>query len=263
MAMDRIELAFFSETLGVRCSLTALVPQGKGLARDRDIPVLWLLHGHSDDHTIWSRATSIERYADARGLAVVMPAVGLSWYTNMKAPLSQRYRDFIADDVPAVVRSLLPVSSDRSKNYVAGLSMGGYGAMKMGLLYPERYAYAASLSGVVDISALLDGPHDEPIDPVGASEFASVFGSPDALRESDDNLMRLVEKRVSEKADLPELFLVCGTEDFLYANNQNFRRRLESLGVAHEYKEEPGTHEWGFWDRWIRYVVEHLPIPKE
>jgi S-formylglutathione hydrolase FrmB len=68
---------------------------------------------------------------------------------------------------------------------------------------------------------------------------------------------------VSEKADLPKLFLVCGTEDFLYSNNQNFRRKLESLGVDHEYQEEPGTHEWGFWDRWIKYVVENLPIPNE
>ena len=137
--------------------------------------------------------------------------------------------------------------------------------MKLALLHPERYAYAASLSGAVDIAAILDvrrAPPGVPLDPAIVSEFACVFGSPEALKDSDDNLFVLAAKCAAEKAELPELFAVCGTEDFLYQDNLNFRRHLSKLGIALDYREEPGTHEWGFWDRWIRYVVEHLPIPE-
>ena len=253
MSMHRLSIGFPSETLTLQCSLTALVPADRTLLKNRDIPILWLLHGLSDDHTMWERMTSIERYADARGLAVIMPAVGRSWYTNMRSPATARYRDFLADEVPAVVRSLLPVSSKRERNYIAGLSMGGYGALKLALLHPDRYAFAASLSGAVDIASRFDT--------WDRSEITAVFGSRESLAASDDDLFRLVDKRVHEGADLPEIMLACGTEDFLHEDNLRFRDLLASHGVAHTYQEEPGTHDWEFWDRWIQRVIDRLPIP--
>ena len=112
------------------------------------------LHGHADDHTSWQRFTSIERYAEGLNLAVVMPAVHLSFYNDMAH--GGKYWQFISEEVPAVVRDLFPLSSERKDNFVAGLSMGGYGAYKLASTYPERFAAAASLSGALDIRAVVD-----------------------------------------------------------------------------------------------------------
>ena len=133
--MAFIQCDFSSETLGMGVSVNVLLPQG---SKNQLHPVLWLLHGRSDDHTAWMRQTSIERYASERGLAVVMPAAGLSYYQNMYQGL--RYADYIDHELPRVMRSFFPLSEAREDNFIAGLSMGGYGAMRSALLYPERYA---------------------------------------------------------------------------------------------------------------------------
>jgi putative tributyrin esterase len=135
-----------SEALNLWTSICVILPQPPGpLTWDaappaRKYPVLWLLHGLSDDHTIWQRRTSIERYVDTLPLAVVMPAVHRSWFTDMN--LGYRYWTFISEELPAIVRSLFPISERREDNFVAGLSMGGYGAFKLALRHSERYAAA-------------------------------------------------------------------------------------------------------------------------
>src|SRR5690349_9975630 len=148
------EVNFCSETLGLLSSLYVLLPQ-RPLAEAQNKPrkklrTLYLLHGHSDDHTAWQRYTSIERYAEGLNLAVVMPAVHLSFYNDMAH--GGRYWQFISEEVPALVRDTFPLSARREDNFVAGLSMGGYGAFKMALTHPGRFAAAASLSGAVDIN---------------------------------------------------------------------------------------------------------------
>jgi putative tributyrin esterase len=135
-----------SEALNLWTSICVILPQPPGpLTWDaappaRKYPVLWLLHGLSDDHTIWQRRTSIERYVDTLPLAVVMPAVHRSWFTDMN--LGYRYWTFISEELPAIVRSLFPISERPEDNFVAGLSMGGYGAFKLALRHSERYAAA-------------------------------------------------------------------------------------------------------------------------
>src|SRR3989304_2890072 len=147
------EVNFFSEVLTLGCAMHVLLPQ-RPLADAQKKPqkkfrTLYLLHGHSDDHTAWQRWTSIERYVEGLNLVVVMPAVHLSFYTDMV--YGGKYWTFISEEVPAVVRDIFPLSSDRKDNFVAGLSMGGYGAFKLAFTHPERYAAAASISGAVDI----------------------------------------------------------------------------------------------------------------
>src|ERR1044071_9564167 len=171
------EVHFFSETLGLLSTLYVLLPQ-RPLAEAQNKPrkklrTLYLLHGHSDDHTAWQRYTSIERYAEGLNLAVVMPAVNLSFYTDMAH--GGKYWQFISEEVPAVARESYSLSSKREDNFVAGLSMGGYGALKLALTYPDRYAAAASLSGAVDIAADVRGHglHDEKL---WRAEMENVFG---------------------------------------------------------------------------------------
>jgi S-formylglutathione hydrolase FrmB len=118
--------------------------------------VLYLLHGLSDDHTAWSRYTSIGRYAEAAGLAVVMPAVHRSFYANESA--GHRYWDFVSEELPEVVRTFFQVSDRSEDTFVAGLSMGGYGAVRLALTFPGRYAAAASMSGALDIVRAMADP---------------------------------------------------------------------------------------------------------
>src|SRR5262247_490501 len=172
---------FFSQVLGLMSTMSVILPDPlptetrATLASQRPrYPTLYLLHGMSDDHTVWQRRTSIERYVAGRNLAVVMPAVHRSFYTDSLT--GQRYWTFISEELPALARHFFPLSTRRAETYVAGLSMGGYGAFKLALTYPERYAAAASLSGALDVVALAQAAAE-----TGAAEMKHIFGDVGAL----------------------------------------------------------------------------------
>src|SRR6185503_13247898 len=172
------EIKFFSETLGLLSSMYVLLPKRTmpemKSKRSPKYKTLYLLHGHSDDHTAWQRYTSIERYAEDLNLAVVMPAVHLSFYNDMAH--GGKYWQFISEEVPTLVRDIFPLSAERKDNFVAGLSMGGYGAFKMALTHPERFAAAASLSGAVDISEVVRVKKEDPANKAWLEEMRTVFG---------------------------------------------------------------------------------------
>src|SRR4051812_23558049 len=140
MALVRCD--FFSDVLGLSTSMTVVLPQATssqigmtGAATADDAPVLYLLHGLSDDDTIWQRRTSIERYAAPLGLAVVMPQVARSFYTD--EAYGGRFWTYVSEELPALVSELFRVSTAREDTFVAGLSMGGYGALKLALRQPH------------------------------------------------------------------------------------------------------------------------------
>lgn len=258
---------YFSEVLGLCCQADVILPQKlqgigqSGSARTGDVPVLWLLHGASDDHTIWQRRTSIERYVAPMGIAVVMPAVQLSFYSNMAS--GGRYFDYIADELPKIMQEFFHFSGKREDNFVAGLSMGGYGAFKLALSRPDQYAAAASLSGALDIVTLLTNRVNSPETrekPDSMKPLELVFGDVQKVKDSQHDLLYLLERARKDDVTLPKLFVSCGTEDFLYADNLTFRDLAKRLNVDLTYHEEPGTHEWGYWDRNIQRVLEWLPL---
>ncbi|WNQ10214.1 alpha/beta hydrolase family protein [Paenibacillus aurantius] len=247
---------FFSEALGLTTSMTVILPQTTRAQIGMDTlsggskhPTLYLLHGLSDDHTIWLRRTSIERYVAPLGLAVVMPAVHRSFYTDMA--YGGKYWTFVSEELPALARSFFPLSDRREDNYVAGLSMGGYGAFKLGLSCPNRFAAAASLSGVADVAG---GKTRFPQD------FEAIFGS-EPVEGSRHDLFALASGLPGSSQASPQLFQCCGTEDFLYRENLRLRDHLKELQLPVTYEEEPGSHEWGYWDRKIQRVLEWLPLP--
>jgi len=253
------EVNFFSESLGMRATLGVILPQ-RALAdahnkRKPKYRTLYLLHGHSDDHTAWQRWTSIERYVEGMNLAVIMPSVHLSFYTDMAH--GGKYGQFISEEVPAVVRDTFPLSDKRADNFVAGLSMGGYGAFKLALEYPERYAAAASLSGALDIRELIK-VHDDPENESWLASMRDIFGDLRKVPGSKHDLFKLAEK-VAGGAEKPRLYQCCGTEDFLYADNLRFRDYLKTLPLDLTYEEGPGEHNWAFWDRMIQNVLAWLP----
>ncbi|ULL18737.1 esterase family protein [Paenibacillus sp. H1-7] len=254
--MAFIDCHFFSETLGVTASMYVILPQPTtrqiGMTAQRvksKHPTLFLLHGLSDDHTIWLRRTSIERFASQHGLAVVMPAVNRSFYTDMVH--GYKYWTFISEEVPALARSFFPLSEEREDNFVAGNSMGGYGALKLALTYPERFAAAASLSGVTDVAQFV-GQRSQ--------EFQHVFGDLEQVEGSRHDVFRLAEDLSRHNGPRPLLYQCCGTEDFLYEANVRFRDHCHSLNLELTYEEEPGSHDWAYWDCKIQSVLNWLPV---
>jgi S-formylglutathione hydrolase FrmB len=206
------------------------------------------LHGLSDDETIWSRRTSIERYAAALGLAVVMPNVHKSFYVNMKHGL--RYWDFVSDELLHKARGFFPLSSRREDTFVAGLSMGGYGAFLLALRKPEQYAAAASLSGAFDIARVTGRSQD----------FKLAFGADEELAGSEHDVFHLASELGNSNRQRPRLYQCCGTEDFLHQENVRLRDHVRPLPFDYTYEEGPGEHEWGYWDRMIQHVLAWLPL---
>ncbi len=250
--MAAISCDFFSETLEVGVSISVVPPQptsaqigvsAAGAAGPP--PVLYLLHGLSDDHTAWTRYTSIERYAAAAGLAVVMPAVVRSFYADERH--GHRYWSYVAEELPAVVGSFFRVSGRPEDTFVAGLSMGGYGAMRLALTHPERYAAAASLSGALDLAAIAGQPERREL-------VARVF---DGAPAPEEDLFALLGERAG--SPLPPLHVSCGTGDALLPANERFAAAARDAGAAVTTDFRPGEHEWGLWDAVVQEVIAWLP----
>jgi S-formylglutathione hydrolase FrmB len=255
--MAHITCDFFSDSLEVGTTMTVLLPQAtesqigvSGGASDAErsgFPVLYLLHGLSDDHSAWTRYTSIERYAADRGLAVVMPAVHRSFYADEAQ--GHRYWTFVSEELPRVVESFFRISPRREDTFVAGLSMGGYGALKLALSQPERFAAAASLSGAVDVRSMASRPERAEI-------VRRVFG--DEFKPSDDLYQLLA---AADPATLPRLFIACGTEEErLPEANTRLIEQARARGIEVTTDFRPGVHEWGLWDDVIQDVIAWLPL---
>jgi putative tributyrin esterase len=249
---------FFSETLSLSTSMNVLLPQRTtsqvglaGVATDAPPPVLYLLHGMSDDATTWVRRTSIERYVAPLGLAVVMPQVHRSYYTD--EAYGGRFWTFLSEELPALVQDFFRVSERREDTFVAGLSMGGYGALKWALREPHRFAAAASLSGALDVAGRTTG-RDRPEDPRMTER---IFGDAD-VAGSDADLLHLVSE--SDPAKLPALRAWCGLEDGLLEDNRRFAAACAAADLPFELVEGPGDHDWAYWDDRIRDVLDWLPL---
>jgi S-formylglutathione hydrolase FrmB len=239
--------------------MKAIIPQKTGSAqigmggvkkRQKKYPVLYLLHGMSDDHSIWIRRTSVERYVSDLGLIVIMPAAAISFYTDMAH--GSRYWTFLSEELPEIVRAFFPASEKREDNFAAGLSMGGYGAFKLALRKPESFAAAASLSGALC-------PDRMKKDKKMGREIREIFGK---NIKPDDDLLRISQDLAKSSKPKPKLYQSCGTEDFLYDDNLRFKGHLQKFSYDLTYRERPGTHEWGFWDEEIKEVLQWLPIRK-
>lgn len=212
-------------------------------------PVLYLLHGLTDDESAWTRFSGVERYVRALNLAVVMPNVHRSYYCNMMH--GYRYWDFVSEELPLIARALFPLSARREQSFVAGLSMGGYGALKLALRKPEAFAAVASFSACCDLSGL---QRERP------AEFAAIFGDAEGVRSSGSDLRELARELAQRDEPKPKILQTCGREDPLLCENRSFRDFVAPLGLDYEYEESPGQHDWAYWDAAIQRVLHWLPL---
>ena len=261
--MALVELTLFSPVLTTDMEVNVILPQSmeKWAGPDGDLtgrcPTLYLLHGMSDDHSIWLRRTGIERYADEYGLAVVMPTTYLGFYTDMH--MGEKYWQFISRELPAALRSLFPqLSRKREDTFAAGLSMGGYGALKCGLRAADTFSWAAGLSSVADVAGLVKKPN------LGTPAYwDDVFGPVEQVEGSFNDLLAAAEEMAKGDGPKTQFYMWCGTEDFLYAQNVKLRDHMQYLGLPLTYEESPGNHQWVYWDQKIQSVLRWLPLGKE
>jgi len=248
--MSFINVTFNSHVLGMQCGANVILPQSSpDHILQKPFKTLYLLHGLSDDQNAWTRWTSIDRYANDYHIAVVMPNVHRSFYSDTKLG---KYFTFVSDELISVMQEMFPLSDHREDRYAAGLSMGGYGAMKLGLACPDKFSVAASLSGALDIIGRLsldDANHQ--------GEFAFLFGNSYESREQID-LFQLAEKLDQSNQPKPRIYIWCGTEDFLYEDNVKFKNFLGKTGFDFTYEESPGDHSWGYWDEKIQTILKFI-----
>ena len=250
--MAHLIVDFYADALGVETRMHVLLPQRlTGRAK-----TLYLLHGMSDDEGTWMRRTAIDRYAEEKDLAVVMPDGGLGWYTDMRRGLP--WFTFVSKELPALCRRFFPILSDRREDtYIGGLSMGGYGALKCGLCAPETFSKVISLSGALDAA---DTAINNTV-PATRRYWEDVFGPAEDVSGSENDLFAAATA-LTDPALRPRIYMWCGTEDFLYAQNIRMRDHLRALGYDLTYEESPGDHQWRHWDKKIADALDWL-LPGE
>lgn len=232
-----------SQVLGMTTSLEVVLPDEGKL---RDAPVIYLLHGLSDNCSGWCRYTAVERYAFNHGAAVIMPEVQRSFYTDMALGLN--YFTYVSRELPKLCAHYFGLGARREQTFIMGLSMGGYGALKCALTNPKRYAGCASFSAVTDIALRSKQCPDSQ----GREEFQAIFG-PQVRIPGGASLFALLEKRRVEQ--LPKFFVTCGEQDALYSENCRFAEALEKKGAAVDFRHWPGGHSWDLWDRSVELAI--------
>lgn len=245
---------FRSAVLRRNTQITVILPtpEEEGAPMPTDLKVLYLLHGMHGDDTSWTRYTNVERYAKDGNIAIVMPGVGNSFYQDMVH--GERFFTFMTEELPRFIQGLFPVSRKREDTYIAGLSMGGYGALYLGLSRPDLYSAVASFSGAVDIAfhvTPLQLPEGAPV-PFFAEDC---FGDMTKMKGSERDVIAIFEKTVDKDA-LPRLYQSCGTKDYLYGMNVLFHKKMTELGAKIQWRSIEGfAHEWDFWDLEVKYLL--------
>lgn len=242
--MIKLRLTYFSQCLGRDGEVTVLLPGGERAPGVR-YPTLYLLHGLTDCGDTWLYRTALERYCDDHSIAVVLPTAQRSFYCDMA--YGDAYYTHVSQEIPSFCESILPLVPDDAHRYIAGNSMGGYGAYKIALKNPGRFAKVAALSGVMDIQGMIrDFPQYQ-------RDWQLCFGEKGVTPEED------VLSLVASARSLPEMYLYCGTKDFLVEGNRRFCHLCQQLGLPLvSVWEEGGIHDWNSWDPQLPHLLTWL-----
>jgi putative tributyrin esterase len=226
-----------SQITGMDLPYSVVLPRGYGLFLARkNYPVLYLLHGHGGDHSSWIANTPLTTNATNFNVIIVMPEGREGWYTDSATANAAKYETYIVKELIPDVESRYRVIRERNGRAIAGYSMGGYGALKFALKYPDLFVFAGSLSGAFDAPLRNDD-----------ISIRQTFGSPDNPVRDANNLSKLASG-VSKSA-LPYLYFDCGTADPWLKTNRELASTFASLGIKHDYRELKGTHDWAYWSR--------------
>jgi S-formylglutathione hydrolase FrmB len=251
MAGDTVEASrFFSTALAREMPYEVVLPAGYSGSQQR-YPVLYLLHGWQGDETNFVSLTHLVEDASAYKLIVVTPRSGNSWYVNSATRAKDRYADYVFQDLIAEVDAHYRTIASPHERAVAGISMGGYGAILFSLRHPGAFAFAASISGA------FAGPSGiESVMPQLKPSTDEAFGAVGSTTRAQNDVDALI--RVANPAQQPYFFLECGASDPLLSSNRRVVEELSSHGFTYEYHELPGAHTWPFWSGALPTMLEVL-----
>lgn len=266
--MALINLQMFSRTLGMNVTVNVCFPEmsgfelmmGKPYAYQPEVTyqTLWLFHGGGGDASDWIRKTSIERYANDNKLIVICPSAYNSFYADMEH--GGKYYTYLTEELPQTMKFLLPISDKREDNFVAGLSMGGYGALKWAMNRPDLFSHVGSFSGAVDMPNILKKNHLH--DGVLDRDLLLAFGTVERVEHTSEDALYMAEQNMKNGVEMPRIYLTCGTEDFTYSFNAHAKEVFEEIGADLTWDERPGGHTWDYWDKAVVRYLEWLPLKK-
>jgi S-formylglutathione hydrolase FrmB len=251
--MALLETRFYARSIDLSLGMNIILPEHSE-AWNEPPAVLYLLHGLSGNHTSWCRSSCIERYARDYNLAVIMPDAHKSFYCDMAH--GSNYWKLFTEELPMLVNRWFNLSNDWKKTFIAGASMGGYGAVKLALGCPGRFSRAASLSGALDIASHINDEWNES----RLRTFGAVFDSIEKVPDSGNDLIHQLQSL--ENIPETEFYICCGTDDYLYQDSVSFRKTATEKRLHLTYDESAGAHNWTYWDPHIQNVLDWLPIEK-
>lgn len=264
--MAIINMELYSQNLTRKTKVNVIVPDLSEKRRlpNGKLPVLWLLHGAFDGYQGWHRFTSVELYAQKRGIMIVMPDAENSFYSNFDLG---RYYDYLAIELPRMLAAYFPMSTERADTFIGGLSMGGHGTGQIGYRNPDKFAAMGIFSSAnfIDMNLpMAPGGMRRPCNFIRWQVLDCQDRDMDCLHDTEhDN--RYLARLASEKGGpLPKIFACCGTQDHCYIDVKNDVGYLRSLPNPFEvdYFESTGVHYWDFWDEWVRVFIQWLPLRK-
>lgn len=231
-----------SKVLGMPVMLDVLMPQRKG-----NYKVLYLLHGAGGDHTTWLYKSNVAEYMEKTDIAVIMPSGNNRFYVNNEH--GKDYFTFITEELPAMCERVFNISKNPKDRFIAGMSMGGYGACYAALKCPGMYAGAFSYSGALDIGAMYER--------LAKKDMFAVFGTRQQLDAGDYDLKKLMNRYKDENVDKStKFFISCGLDDALLPYNRDCYEYMKQQGFSVEYEESAGGHDSEYWDKEIKRTIE-------
>lgn len=216
---------------------------------------IYLLHGLTGHFDNWADKTKLADYAEKYNYIIVMPEGDNGWYSDSASVPNDRYESYIVKELIPEIDKKFRTVADRQHRAVAGLSMGGYGAVKFGLKYAEMFSLTGSFSGALGAATLTE----KEVGTTGtiAASILSVYGIAKSQTRQANDIFQIIKEISPDKIkSLPFIYLDCGTEDFLYQNNRDFANLLQEKKIPHEFRELPGGHNWMFWDSQIQEFLE-------
>jgi S-formylglutathione hydrolase FrmB len=241
-------VSFESSLVGKALPYEVVLPRGYGYAlitSRKRYPVLYLLHGWSGHPQGWLTETKLTDYAARYQVIVVLPEGNNGWYTDSATMSADKYESYILQELIPDVDNRFRTLKQREARAVAGLSMGGYGALKFGLKHPDLFAFSASMSGAFDAPVRMDD-----------YSIKQVFGDADNPARAANDLFRLAGNLSADKvAALPYFYFDCGTEDPWLKTNRELSKLFSEHNIAHEYRELPGGHDWKYWDKQVQEIL--------
>ncbi len=220
-------------------------------------PVLYLLHGLGGNYKNWVEKTALSEFAANHGIIIVNPEGGNGWYSDSASIPNDKYESYIIEELIPEIDKIFRTIAERNGRAVAGLSMGGFGALKFGVKYPEKFVFAASMSGAVGAASyrtLEELPQNEWL----RKPIVATFGEPKSSTHQANDLFKIFSEMPAEKVTaLPFFYLDCGTEDelMLLPSNQTVAALMLQRKIPHEFRQLPGKHNWAFWNQQIQEIL--------